>query len=253
MSPPLFSIVTVTLNCAGAAVRTAQSVLAQDFKDYEYIVKDGGSTDGTVARLRELALDKITVCRDGGIYDAMNQALALCAGEYVYFLNAGDTFYGSHVLSDLADRLDPGAAIVFGNLILAPLGRQSRPPTRLSRYWLFRKNLNHQAWLARLDVYKALGGFTLDYHYVADQDFLWRAILLKKLRAQYVDISLATFVYGGASTRPSVRTQVSRERWRLLHQFYAPWEIALYGVAGLYFLNPLKARIWDILHPMENC
>ena len=243
---PLFSIVTVTLNCANDAVQTAQSVLTQDFKDYEYIVKDGCSTDETVQQVRRLGVSNVTISSDTGIYGAMNQALALCTGHYVYFLNAGDTFYDDKVLSRVAAEINPGAAIVYGNLNLAPINKLARPPARLSRYYLFRKNLNHQAWMARLDVYKALGGFNLQYRYVADQDFLWRAILSHNLPTQYIDVVLATFIYGGHSTRKSARAQVRRERWNLIHQFYSPWEIMLYGVVGLYFLNPVKACFWDM-------
>lgn len=247
MSEPLFSIVTVTLNCADDAVRTAQSVLAQDFANYEYIVKDGGSQDDTVERLSALGVT-VNVSRDTGIYAAMNQALALCQGRYVYFLNAGDTFYRPDVLSCLAAGMDPRSAIVYGRVALAPINRTTKAPARLSRFYLFRKNLCHQAWLARLDVYRALNGFDLQYRYVADQDFLWRALLWRKLGSQYVDVTLATFVYGGASTKKSARRDVRSERWNLLRRFFSTLEIALYGLTGLYFLNPIKACVWDILN-----
>jgi putative colanic acid biosynthesis glycosyltransferase len=244
---PLFSIVTVTLNCADDAARTARSVLAQEFRDYEYIVKDGGSTDGTADRLRSLGL-QVTVSPDGGIYDAMNQALELCTGEYVYFLNAGDTFADPWVLHRVADRIDRRAAIVYGELLLQPMGTRTRHPKRLSRYYLFRKNLNHQAWLARRDLYLRLGKFNLAYRYAADQEFVWRAVLEHDLPTQHLDLVVANFVYGGASTRRSAARSVMQERWRLLREFYRPWEITVYGLSSLYFLNSLKKRIWHHLH-----
>ena len=94
---PFFSVVTVTLNAAEKAAQTARSVLEQTFGDYEYIVKDGGSTDDTVRKLRELGSFNIQVCRDSGIYNAMNQALRCCSGKYVCFLNAGDVFTSESV------------------------------------------------------------------------------------------------------------------------------------------------------------
>jgi putative colanic acid biosynthesis glycosyltransferase len=239
-----FSIVTVTLNCVDDAVRTAQSVLAQGFTDYEYIVKDGGSTDGTPERLRALdARVTVIVSPDSGIYDAMNQALDHCHGEYIYFLNAGDTLYDSATLGRLAEQIDPQTDIVYCNLMLHPMRQRSDYPGTLSRYYLFRKNLNHQAWLARREAYLALGRLKTSYKYCADQEFIWNARFRHELRFQHVDMLLANFVYGGVSTSIRNRAVVDRERWRLLFQYFAVWEIVVYGLASLYFLNPLKVRI----------
>lgn len=246
MSAPLFSIVTVTLNCADDAVRTAQSVLAQDFTDYEYIVKDGGSKDGTPERIKGLGNLNVIVASDIGIYDAMNQALELCTGQYVYFLNAGDTLHDARTLSRFAVQVDQQADIVYGNVYMPQTKKCTRYPRKLSRYYLFRKNLNHQAWMGRLGVYSALHGFDTQYHLNADQDFLWRALWCSHVCAQHVDVILADFMYGGASTRRSARAEVGAERWLLVKRYYSSWEIALFGIAGLYFLNPFKARIWDL-------
>lgn len=254
MNAPLFSIVTVTLNCADAAVRTAQSVLAQDFKNYEYIVKDGGSQDGTVERLRELGV-QVYSSSDSGIYDAMNQALMFCQGEYVYFLNAGDTFHDNQVLSDVASQLDRNAAIIYGDVVCQPWGHRISYPPSLTRYYLFRKNICHQAWLARRDVYLRLGGFivtsplaTLRQPIAADQEFLWRVVLREGLAAQRIRRILADFQYGGYSTQRSMREQNQRERWLLLAAFYSRWELFYFGLRSLYFLNPIKAMIWDLIH-----
>ena len=254
MSAPLFSIVTVTLNCADDAVRTAQSVLAQDFADYEYIVKDGGSQDGTAERLRTLGISAHG-SPDTGIYDAMNQALALCQGDYVYFLNGGDTFFDNHVLSRVARQLDSAAAVVYGDVVRQPWGSRTNYPPTLSRYYLFKKNICHQAWLARRDVYERLGGFivesplaTLRQPIAADQEFLWRVLLKEGLAARKVDVVLANFPFGGYSTGRGIGAQSRRERWLLLQSFYSRWELFHYGLRSLYFLNPLKARLWEVIH-----
>jgi glycosyltransferase involved in cell wall biosynthesis len=226
----------------------------QDSSDYEYIVKDGGSQDGTIERLRRLGT-AVHVSQDTGIYDAMNQALALCSGEYVYFLNSGDTFYDSQVLCHLAMQLSLTAAVVYGNVIRQPWGQRTNYPSRLSRYYLFRKNLCHQAWMARREVYQRLGGFivnsplsTLRQPIAADQEFLWRVLLREQLTAQRVDLVLANFVYGGYSTQKGIRAKRRRERWLMLKQFYSRWELLYYSLRSLYFLNPLKAVMWDLIH-----
>lgn len=247
MSKPLFSVVTVTLNCAEAAVQTARSVLAQTCGDVEYIVKDGGSTDGTAEAVRALGVD-VHVAPDRGIYDAMNQALARCSGEYVYFLNAGDLFHSPDALEQIAARIDRGAPIVYCDLMLQPMGFLRRHPDRLSRYYLFRKNMNHQAWMARRDHYARLGGFDTSFRWNADQDIFWKTVFGLRLPAQHLDVVIADFQYGGSSTARSASQKVAAERWRLVKRFFAPWEVAVYGTAGLYWLNPLKRRIWYAIH-----
>jgi glycosyltransferase involved in cell wall biosynthesis len=230
-------------------VRTAKSVLMQGLTNYEYIVKDGGSNDGTVERLRELGVTRITVSPDTGVYDAMNQALELCRGQFVYFLNAGDTFYSPAVLGQVASKLNAHAAIVYGELLLMPMGKVTHSPSQLTRFYLFRKNLNHQAWLAKRGVYQALSGFDPRYRFNADQHFLRRVVLGHRLPTQHIGEVIAQWSYGGYSTRRSNRELVRRERWQMLREFYTAWELCLYGIVSLYFLNRLKSHVWDWLHP----
>jgi putative colanic acid biosynthesis glycosyltransferase len=247
MDKPLFSVVTVTLNCADDAVATAYSVLAQDFVSYEYIVKDGGSIDGTVERLHGLGIS-VHVENDSGIYDAMNQAIPLCQGEYIYFLNAGDTFYDNSVLTIFSSFMADKDAIYYGNIYYLPIHKLRRHPPKLSRYFLFRKNLNHQTWMARRDIYSAFHGFDLAYKYGSDQDFLRRVVLKSGLSAKYIDVILANFVYGGRSTCKANRKSVVSERRKIIRKFYSIYEIFIYGLVGLHFMNPLKSFIWDILY-----
>lgn len=135
---PNISIITVCLNPGKSIIKTVESVLAQDYSDYEYIIKDGGSSDGTLDRLnkyrerfRERGVDlKVVSEKDGGLYDAMNRGVAMATGNWVNFMNAGDCFYSSSVLTDIFSKSNyPGAAILYGDAVECEYGR----------YYMFRK------------------------------------------------------------------------------------------------------------------
>lgn len=105
-----FSIITVCYNAKENIGKTIESVLAQDYKDYEYIIVDGASTDGTVDIISECAASdsrvKYTSEKDNGLYDAMNKGASLASGDYIQFLNAGDILYGENTLSLVAKQID---------------------------------------------------------------------------------------------------------------------------------------------------
>ena len=98
---PKISIITVVLNAAGELKRTAHSVLGQEYPHLEFIVIDGGSTDGTLEVTKTLGknIDHWTSGPDQGIYDAMNKGLAIATGEWINFMNAGDVFAGKDAVS----------------------------------------------------------------------------------------------------------------------------------------------------------
>ena len=117
-----FSIITVSYNAAGAIGRTARSVIGQKFRDFEYLVVDGASSDGTPQEALEATkgsndIDVNIVSEpDNGLYDAMNKGIDRATGDYLIFLNAGDTFHSSDTLSILNKAIEdndfPG--IVYG-------------------------------------------------------------------------------------------------------------------------------------------
>ncbi len=105
---PLFTIITVTYNAAATVERTMRSVGSQTCRLYEHIIMDGASTDDTLAIVRSLAQEGRTIIRskpDNGLYDAMNKAQSIARGDYLIFLNAGDTFHSADTLQHIADRI----------------------------------------------------------------------------------------------------------------------------------------------------
>ena len=93
-----FSIITVCLNAGNDLSDTVDSILNQTYNDYELIIKDGMSTDGSIEKLPQNSHIKLIQCKDSGIYDAMNQGIMEAQGDYCIFINAGDTIYCNDTL-----------------------------------------------------------------------------------------------------------------------------------------------------------
>lgn len=196
-----FTIVTITYNAAAVFVRTADSVLRQDYPNVEHIIVDGASTDGTVALALEYKAKsdamgnghevRIVSEPDKGLYDAMNKGLGMATGDYVCFMNAGDFFPDGATLSLICAnaRLDgcrkdgkPLPAVLYGDTDWVDNeGRYMRrrrltPPERLS-WRSFRHGMLvcHQAFYARADIARRTP-YDLRYRHSADVDWCIRVM-----------------------------------------------------------------------------
>ena len=125
MESPLFSIITITFNAAATLPATLKSVEQQSFADYEYLVVDGASTDGTVAIARaSSAVTSVTSEPDRGLYDAMNKGLRRATGRYLIFLNAGDALHAPDTLQKIARSVEETHPdIVYGETALVDAQR----------------------------------------------------------------------------------------------------------------------------------
>lgn len=117
MHTPQISIITVTYNAAQVLEQTIQSIIQQIFTDYEYIIIDGGSTDGTLDIIRQHANNITYWCSepDEGLYDAMNKGMKAAKGKYVWFMNAGDEVYSPATLSSIFKISSIDADVYYGD------------------------------------------------------------------------------------------------------------------------------------------
>lgn len=150
-TPPRFSIVTINLNNRAGLEKTVQSVIKQECADYEYIIIDGGSSDGSAEIIKKYqnSLSYWVSERDTGIYNAMNKGLKQAHGEYVCFLNSGDCFYSPQVLADM-HREGTVSDVLCGRVITVggPSGKAS-PPWKNNTLYFIIKNFCHQAAFMR--------------------------------------------------------------------------------------------------------
>jgi putative colanic acid biosynthesis glycosyltransferase len=201
-----FSVITVVLNDVDGLKKTRDSLIQQDYKNYEWIVQDGGSIDDVATFLERLS-DKVKWAsqKDRGIYDAMNRGVSRCSGDYVVFMNAGDIFHNRKVLATAAAALsmgDPVADILFGGAMLSfpGSGRMVYRSPRIAEDSLWHGlPANHQATFYRKTL---LDKTPYDLKYSLCGDYYLSAMLIQNgADAIYLDLPLATFEVGGQSYR----------------------------------------------------
>jgi len=175
---PLVSIITVVRNDAAGLARTMDSVAAQDYGQIEYVVIDGGSTDGTLQVLKERRAE---VSRwisepDGGIYDAMNKGARLALGEYVCFMNAGDCFASPNTVTRVFDPR-PKSEFVWGDCLVENASGEEYDPASVVIPRLHRQmTVCHQSMFTKRS--SLLGRpYDTSFRIAADYDFLCERIL----------------------------------------------------------------------------
>jgi GT2 family glycosyltransferase len=239
---PLFSVVTVTLNCREEALRTARTVWQQEAADYQYLVKDGGSKDGTLETICQAGQADIQVLPDRGIFDAMSQAINFCRGHYILFLNAGDSLLGKDALATVGAfaRQQEFPEVIYTYNYNELLKTEFRYPAHLSHFFLFRRAVCHQATYIRRDSFRDFGGFDPALTIGADDELLVRLVCRHHVRARLCPIVSVTFKDGGFSATPK-SAQLKRAAWRCIRQrHFSKRERLLFGSALGLTLYPLR-------------
>lgn len=176
---PLITIITVVLNGGRYLEQAIQSVVNQDYPNLEYIVIDGGSTDGTldIIRKHEDRIDYWVSEPDNGIYDAMNKGITLAHGELIGLLNADD-YYEPHALQAVATVYvaAPSTGIFYGNcyILQEDMGLRYKSYGH-TRFWRG-MGFPHQAMFVHRAVHDSMGTYDTAYRIVADYDFVLRAL-----------------------------------------------------------------------------
>lgn len=197
------SIITVNLNNAAGLKKTVESVMGQTFRDVEFIVIDGGSTDGSRAVI-EANSDHISRWvsePDGGIYEAMNKGLRIAQGEYVYFLNSGDELAAPDVLERIFIRNEPPADVLYGDS-LRPDGsggwKELPQPDEWTVARFFGMGICHQTLFYKKELFDTLGGYDERYRIIADWDFNLRVLLAGRL-TRHLPFPVVRYAGGGIS------------------------------------------------------
>lgn len=247
---PFFSIIVVCLNPGEKLLKTIQSIEKQEFRDYEIIIKDGGSTDGSLKKLDpgKAGLHMVTK-PDRGIYDAMNQAVEEANGRFVFFLNCGDWFMDEQVLAKMHDRIvgreqkdGEKSAIYYGDVYECVTGQLVSSNPRLDAFGCYRNVPCHQACFYERTLLTE-HPFQLQYKVRADyEQFLW-CFFRADANPYYTGITVADYEGGGFSETKKNLAVSRQEHKEIVKKYMSFGQRFTYRLILCLTLAPLRTWI----------
>jgi glycosyltransferase involved in cell wall biosynthesis len=246
-APPFFTIITVVRNGATTLQKCINSIKAQTFQDFEYLIIDGASSDGTIELIRDNS-DVISFAvseEDRGLYFAMNKGLKLARGKYVGILNADDTYFPNTLdLVQEAIRKDLTINVIYGAMSYFSQPDQVHfiHSDELPKRMIF-----HPTCFVSSDTYKRIGEFDTKYQVAADYEFIMRCF---RAGEQFLGLDkvLASFSEGGTSARLRFQSifETSEIQGRYNFESYAYRFLKLSRILLVTYLRIAlgKARGW---------
>lgn len=220
-----FSVIIPTCNASEKLPQTLGSVLAQTCGDYEVIVVDGASIDGTLdivesyekkfeGRLRWVSE------KDEGIYDAMNKGIDLAKGGWIYFLGSDDTLHSEDVLEKVSGEIEKNNPdVVYGNVMWGKTGKIY--DGKFSSLKLMRKNICHQAIFFKKNLFMTFGKYDLKYKVLADHVFNMRWFNDDSVKKEYLELIIANYsLEGQSSASSSPDKEFTKDRDELMEKYF---------------------------------
>ena len=204
------SVITINYNNCDGLRKTIESVVNQTCTDFEYIIIDGGSTDGSVDLIKEYAgrIDYWVSERDRGCYHAMNKGAKIAQGEYVIFMNSGDSFYTNDVV-DAFVQGNPTEDVLCGDMFLS-LGCVNYVPTELTFRYFYEGNLPHQACFIKTSLQKKYP-YNENLKIVSDYEFFLRILILDNGTFRKINKIISYFDFNGISSENTGLHLLERE------------------------------------------
>lgn len=243
---PTISIITVVYNNKDNFIKTLESVKKQRYSAIEYIVVDGGSTDGTLDVIKENDgyIDEWISEKDKGIYDAMNKGIELSTGDYIWFLNGGDTIYEERTLMDIFSARKHGD-VYYGDTELVDESGKSfgkrklkTPPKNLTwKSMIDGMVVTHQSLIIKKEI---VPEYNLEFKHCADIDWTIRVLKESKDTVNTEKI-ISKFLLGGYSRKNTIKSLF--ERFKILSSYFNFFYV---------LINHIKLAFVFIIHIIKN-
>ena len=215
-----YSIITINYNDKKGLRQTIESVINQTYDDFEYIIIDGGSTDGSVDVIKEYdaQINYWVSEPDKGIYNAMNKGIKKATGEYLNFMNSGDCFYDQHVLSNVLSYLE--ADIVHGRYY--DRSRQCFPDIMVqvpTMMYFYESSIQHQSCFIRRSLFHSKH-YDENLQIVSDWKFFLEQIVFQNSSIKFMPVTVVS--YEGSGISVSQKNKLFKEREAVLFKLLPP-------------------------------
>jgi glycosyltransferase involved in cell wall biosynthesis len=239
------SIITVNYNNAEGLRRTIESISCQSYKNFEYIIIDGASTDGSkeVILNNEKNISYWVSEKDNGIYNAMNKGIKAASGEYLLFMNSGDFLYNETIIEDVIKNLAEGDEIVYGDALVRNESKNweviQKHPEKLNFSYFYRQTICQQACIIKKTLFDTIFFYNEDYKICSDWEFFIYAIYIKLIRVRKIDFLITIYDSTGVSGNPNFKKIAVAEREKTLEKYF-PLYIEDYKLLLRYSSNRSK-------------
>ena len=262
------SIITINRNNAAGLEKTMLSVASQTYKDFEYVVIDGASTDGSVEVIKkyesQFAHLKWISEPDKGIYNAMNKGIKMASGDYVQILNSADCLASNDVVERMLVALEAAdnPSILYGNMIKCfPDGRRITDKCfsgqEITMLGMFTGTLNHDPAYIRRDLFEKYGYYDESLKICSDWKWYLQAIVLGGEKPQYVDMDVTLFDMTGISENASWKEKIRMERQSVLEATVPSACLKDYEryAGDIYMMRRLHRHPWafKMVRIIERC
>lgn len=233
------TIITVVYNAKEDLIYTIESIKEQKDQNFEYIVIDGGSTDGTLEIIeKEQRVDKYISELDKGIYDAMNKGINIASNDIILFLNAGDRLYNNEVTKKVIAECEIYTFdIAYGDVVLVNKNKiLKRQPNILTKKYLYTNNLCHQSMFFNKRIFNNIGFFDNNEKIFADYKFLLKSFKNKSKYHHFKFIICEYDNINGVSSKLDKKKAI-RERARIICEVYDSLNVIQFLITNL-FIKP---------------
>ena len=242
------SIITINYNDKNGLNKTIDSVVNQTYKDFEFLVIDGGSTDGS-KELIEQHSSQINYWiseKDNGVYNAQNKGIKAATGEFVIFMNSGDTFVDYNVLSNVSGDLTSEFDIYYGDNYKVKADGSKRLknyPEKLSFSFFYGSCINHQSTFIRRELFETYFYYSENLKIVADWEFFIYTICKENRPYKYLAKTIANYDFTGISSLDKYKNKVNEERLSVMQKYFPAFVEDYVQVSQLN-----SKRVQQVLH-----
>lgn len=247
------SIITINWNNASGLKKTMESVINQSCQEFEYLIIDGGSTDGSVDVIKKFEgfpnLQWVSE-KDNGIYNAMNKGIRLSKGDYIQFLNSGDSFVDKDVVKKILEEIENNGYpdILVGNL-LEDYGTKRLRETHGNRnpdlWFFFSRSIHHNSSFMKRNLFEEYGVYDEDLRISSDWKWFLYVVGIKKIKPVFVNVDVVLFNMEGVSVTNQDR--LLNERMQVLNELVDPNLIDVFLRYGhqIKIMQQLEKHKWS--------
>lgn len=249
------SIITINFNNLNGLKKTLNSIFSQSFTDFEYIIIDGGSSDGSKDYIRENE-DKIAFWisePDRGIYHAMNKGIKIASGEFILFLNSGDYLINEETLLTLVNQ-SQGFDIIYGDIIFEGDSKYFEIGKSLDLKYFLHNSIGHAASIIRNNLFNLIGFYNEGNKIVSDWEFFVKAVVIHNAKYLHIGKIVSVYQKGGISTSQEFgELQTSERNYFLKNQFPMIYGLIeenyqLKSTLNYYFQSRLSKSILKLIY-----